>query len=106
MSRRKIQTLRKDSIKWAYLISKICIVVGALCFVGFAVLSESLRIWPARVFVAAFMFDLLAWVTHYAFIVLDEFIHRQYWVAFFMSVVIAGFGWVVQSCVRWIISYR
>jgi hypothetical protein len=42
---------------------------------------------------------------HYAFIVADEMLRRQYGTALFMSVVIAGFVWVIQSCIRGIIDY-
>jgi len=106
MSHRKIQTLRRDSKRWAYLISQGCLVVAVLCFVGIAALPEPLRVWPVRGFFLAFILILVSWGTHYGFIVLDEVMRRQYGTALFMSAVIAGFGWVIQSCVRGMFVYR
>jgi uncharacterized membrane protein len=97
MSHRKIQTLRRDSKRWADRCSWAGIVAGFLCFLGIVVVPDSLRVWPETGFFLAFIFILLAWATHYAFIVLDEFIRRHYGTVIFMSAVIAGFGWVIQS---------
>jgi hypothetical protein len=106
MSHRKIQALRRDSKRWADRSSWAGLVAGILCFLGIAVIPDSLRVWPVRGFFLAFIFILLAWVTHYAFIVLDEYIRRQYGTAIFMSAVIAGFGWIIFACVRGMIVYR
>jgi len=106
MSHRKIQILRRDTKGWAYWISWGCLVVALLCFVGISVLSEPLRVWPVRGFFVAFILVLTGWATHYAFIVLDEVMRRRYGTALVMSAVIAGFGWIIQSCVRGMIVYR
>jgi hypothetical protein len=106
MSHRKIQPLRRDSKRWAYTISKAGLVAAVLCFIGIAALSEAHRIWPVRGFFLAFISILVGWASHYGFIVLDEVVRRHYGTAVFMSAVIAGFGWAIQSCVRGMIVYR
>ncbi len=106
MSHRKIQTLRRDSKRWAYLISQGCLVAAVFCFVGIVAFSEPLRVWSMRGFFLAFILILVGWGTHYGFIVLDEVMRRQYGMALFMSAVIAGFVWIIQSCVRGMIVYR
>ena len=106
MSHRKIQSLRADSKRWADRCSWAGLLAGSLCFLGIVVIPDSFRVWPVRGFFIAFIFILLAWATHYAFIVLDGFVRRQYGTAIFMSAVIAGFGWVIQSCVRGMFVYR
>ena len=106
MSHRKIQTLRRGTQRWACQVSWGCLVAGFLCFLGIVVVPDSLRVWPVRGFFLSFILILLAWATHYAFIVWDEAMHRKYRVAVFISVVIVGFGWVIQSCVRGMIHYR
>ena len=106
MSHRKIQTLRRDSKRWSYRISQGSLIAAVLCFVSIAAFSESLRVWPVRGFLLAFILVLVAWAIHYAFIVLDEIMRRQYGTALFMSAVIAGFGWVIQSCVRGMIVFK
>jgi len=106
MSHGKIQTLRRDTQRWAYRVSWGCLVAGFLCFLGIVVVPDSLRVWPVRGFFLSFILILLSWATHYAFIVLDEVMHRKYGAAVFMSAVIAGFGWVIQSCVRGMVLYR
>lgn len=106
MSHRKIQTLRRDSKRWAYAISQGALVAAVLCFVGIAALSEPLRVWPVRGFFVAFTCILAGWGLHFGFIVLDEAMRRHYGTALFMSAVIASFGWVIQSCVRGMIFYK
>ena len=106
MSHRKIQTLCRDSKRWAYTISQVGLVAAVLCFVGIAALSEAHRVWPVRGFSLAFVSVLGGWGLHYGFIVLDEVVRRHYGTAIFMTAVIAGFGWVIQSCVRGMIVYR
>ena len=106
MSHRKIQSLRRDTKRWAYRASWGCLVAGILCFLGIVIIPDTLRVWPVRGVFLSFILILLAWASHYAFIVLDEAMRRQYGTALFMSAVIASFGWVIQSCVRGMIVYR
>ncbi|MFO1491134.1 MAG: hypothetical protein U1F77_08875 [Kiritimatiellia bacterium] len=70
------------------------------------VVPDSLRVWPVRGFFFAFIIMLVAWAAYFAFIVLDEINRRKYGTAIVMSGVIAGFGWLVLSCVRGMLEYR
>jgi len=106
MSHQKIQTLRRDSKRWAYRITAGCLVVAALCFVGIVAFSEPLRVWPVRGFFFVFIFIMAGWGTHYGFIVLDEVVHRNYGGALFMLAVLVVMMWVIQSCIRGMIVYR
>jgi hypothetical protein len=84
----------------------VSLVAIGLCFVGIAALPEPLRVWPVRGFFLAFIFGVIGSTTQYAFIGLDAFIRRQYGTALFTAAVIAGFAWLIQSCVRGMIIYR
>ena len=106
MSRQAMQTLLRGSSRWARNMTWAGLAGGCLCFLGIKFAPDSLRVWPVRGFFLAFISMLVAWTTHYAFIVLDELNRRKYGTVTFMSGVIAGFGWLVVSCVRGMMEYR
>jgi len=49
---------------------------------------------------AVFSLSLVGFVVHFAFIAADETQHRHYVTALWMLLWVAGFVWVIQSCIR------
>lgn len=95
-----VQRLRRSTRPIAFKILRAGFIASVLAFCIGMVLTNDARILFMRIFMVFFSLSLTGFVVHFALIATDESLHRHYGTAIWMLLLVVGFIWIIQSCIR------